>query len=368
MKTGTSAVQRFLYENRKYLEEQGFLYPKLELGLTERFVFRNGHFVVYLAGRKKLLDQQVDQEEVVRKAFEQIGELAEKYENIILSDELIWHYAVKRPDFWPELAESFRKLNCRLKVILYLRRQDAFMESLYSHAVKSNHNMTEEFSDYLQGNAVKYFMMDYYSGIKEMERHLGKENLFIRIYEKERCVKKRFLLFSDFLEILGLSLDENYKMQKKARNAGLEGNYIEIKRIVNGLPEYQKLGNFMSGPLTLASSVKTEGKLRRRESFFSEEQRKEFMLPFAEGNRKLAEEYFGRKDGRLFEEPEEEAPVWRLNEENIWRDVIIAMTEVFCAQEKKLMRLEAEWKELTAERESRWTFKICRKIKHLLRH
>jgi len=366
MKTGTSALQRFLDVNREYLKEQGFLYPRLELGLPEQFLFRNGHFVVYYAGRKNLLDQKVDQQKVIKMACRQLGELAENFENMILSDELIWHYAAKKQDFWAELAENFRKINCDLKVILYLRRQDTFIESLYSHAVKSNHKLAGEFSDYLKGNAVKKFVMDYDSGVRELERQLGRENLRIRIYDQEKYVKNRYLIFEDFLGILGLPLDENYVMPEKVSNAGLAGNYIEFKRVMNGVPEYRELENFMAGPLVLASAVKAGGKIRRREGFFSEEQRKEFMSLFEEGNRRLAKDYFEREDGVLFEEPEEELPKWRLDEENLWRDILISMTEVICAQEKKIRKLETGWKELAEERESRWVGKIYRRVKNIL--
>lgn len=366
MKTGTSALQRFLDTNREYLKEQGFLYPRLELGLPEQFFFRNGHFVVYYAGRKNLLDQNVDQQEVIKMACRQLGELAENIENIVLSDELIWHYAAKKQDFWTELAESFRKINCDLKIILYLRRQDTFIESLYSHAVKSNHKMAGEFSDYLKGNVVKKFVMDYDSGIKELERQLGRENLLIRIYDQEKYIKNRNLIFADFLEVLGLSLDGNYVMPEKVSNAGLAGNYIEFKRVMNGVPEYRELENFMAGPLVLASSVKTGEKIRRREGFFSGEQRKEFMSLFEEGNRRLAKEYFGREDGVLFEEPEEELAKWHLDEENLWKDILISMTEVICAQEKKIVKLETRWKELAEERENRRINKIYRRVKNIL--
>lgn len=53
MKTGTSALQRFLSDNREYLKQQGVLYPDLNQGMPERFRFRNGHFLVYEAGSNK---------------------------------------------------------------------------------------------------------------------------------------------------------------------------------------------------------------------------------------------------------------------------------------------------------------------------
>ena len=119
----------------------------------------------------------------------------------------------------------------------------------------------------------------------------------------------------------------------------------------------------MSRPLVLASAVKTDGKIRKKEGFFDAEGRKEFMQRFEEGNRKLAEEYFGRKDGVLFCEPTEELPMWQLDRENLWRDMIIAMTEEFCVHEKRIMALEEEMKEIEKTDKTTWLWRICQKIK-----
>lgn len=366
MKTGTSALQRFLDENGEYLKSQGYIYPKLSQDLPINYLFRNGHFIVYSLAANKALDKNVDKQRVLKESYQRIGELAKEYENIILSDELIWHSSADEPDFWTKLSEKFRELNCELKVILYLRRQDAFIESLYSHAIKSNHKMSGEFSEYLDGKAVKRFAMDYYGNVKSIEKQIGKQNLIIRIYEKERFVKNKYGVFDDFLEAVGLALDENYKLQESAKNSGLEGNYLEFKRIMNGLPEYKEAENFMSRPLVLASAVSSEGKIRRKEGFFTEEERKNFMQQFEEGNRRLAEEFLGRKDGVLFSEPIKAVPVWQLNREDLWKDIVISMTEEFCVHEKRIMALESELKELEKTRRDVWFWRTYRKIKNRL--
>ena len=367
MKTGTSALQRFLDENRDYLKDQDYIYPNMNQGLSFDYIFRNGHFLVYSASRNREGEKHIDKQKVLKEAYEKIGGLAEEFGHIILSEEILWHYGAKEPDFWEKISEEFKKINCELKIVLYLRRQDALMESLYSHAVKSNHRFEGEFSDYLDGRAVTYFSMDYYENVKKIEEQIGKENLIIRTYEKERFVQNKNGIFDDFLEAVGLSLDGNYKLQRTAKNAGLEGNYLEFKRVMNGLPEYRESGNFMARPLTLASAVSADGKIRRKEGFFTLEERKAFMRRFEEGNRKLAEEYFGRKDGKLFREPFEELPAWQLDRENLWRDMVIAMTEEFCIHEKRIVALETEMKDMEKTQREVWIWRTYQKIKSRLR-
>lgn len=364
MKTGTSALQRFLSDNREYLKQQGVLYPDLNQGMPERFRFRNGHFLVYEAGSNKEQDRQVDQKKVVEEAYRQIGMLARKWDTIVLSEELLWHYGKKKKNFWGDLAENLKKVGCDLKVIVYFRRQDALIESLYVHTIKSNHKAIGEFSDYINGKSVQYFCLDYYSEIKEIERQIGKGKLDIHIYDKERFAGNPTGILSDFIEIFGLALDDNYKLHKKARNAGLEGNFIEFKRVLNEIPEYQAGENFLSRPLVLASSVKEKGQIKERRGFFTLEGREEFLKRFEEGNRKLSEEYFGGVS--LFSKPTD-VPLWEINQETLWKDMVTAMGEMFCEQEKRLAALEAEWGGMKKELNDIWFVKAYRKARNRLK-
>lgn len=370
MKTGTSAIQRFLFENRKYLKSQGYAYPVMKQGLPSKYAFRNGHFILYLTGREKALKIDVDEQKVLQDAFEQIGKVAKEFEHIILSDELIWHYSATDSEFWQKLKERFRAIDCDLKVIVYLRRQDTFAESLYSHEIKSRDIFHGDFSEYIKGNMAELFVFDYYGNIRKIEACLGKENVLLRTYDKGRLAGKNTMILSDFLETVGLTFDENYKTQESAKNSGLEGNYVEFKRLVNAVPEYRGLDNFLKKPLALASSAMTEGKLRSRAGYFTETERKEFLSRFEEGNRRIAEEYFGREDGKLFGDESERLPAWKLDRDNLFQDTVLFMTEAFCQQEKKIGALEDEMKSLKKSEkagESGFLQRVYRKIRNLLK-
>ena len=366
MKTGTSALQRFLDDNREYLESQGYVYPRMKQGLPADYFFRNGHFLVYSFDRKKTLDVL----EVFEGALEQLAGLAGEYENIILSDEVIWHCSARDPEFWRKISEEFQKINCRIKVILYLRRQDTSMESLYNQAIKSGNMLVRDFDDYVQGRAVKYFSFHYYEGVRNIETYIGKENISIRVYDKEQPGNTENSLFSDFLNEIGLSFDENYHVEQPVKNPGLQGNYIEIKRIINSLPEYRETGNFMARPLVAASRARAGDQLKENNHFFTMEKRKEFLAEFEEGNRKLAREYLGREDGSLFDEPSEESEVWEVNEELLYQDIILATAEVFCMQEKELRELKdriCRLEEAERIRAGRWIRRIYRGFKAFMK-
>ena len=354
------------------MQAQGYVYPDMRLDLPADYIFRNGHFLVYSFDRKV----QVDEQEFLDDAFGQIKELAKKFEHIILSDEVIWHRSLKRPAFWQKVSEDFRKIGCNVKIILYLRRQDELVESLYNQAVKSSQMLNKDFSDYLNGKTVDYFGLHYYDKIEKIEKYIGRENITIRIYDKEILREDERLIFDDFLKTIGLTFDENYKMDQAVRNPRLRGNYLELKKIVNSLPEYREAGNFMLRPMSAANAVRESGtrkQLRKEENFFTPEERKEFLERFETGNRKLAEEYLGKENGRLFGEPENELSMWQVGEDCLYQDIMLVTAATFCMQEERMKNLEQKMEEIKREKEERkkagrWFRRLNRKCSDLLRN
>ena len=111
MKTGTTAIQKFLTANRDYLEMLGCTYPKIQVGLSEKYKIRNGHFLVYPSDEEKTLDE----EQVLREGFLQLKAAARQFDTVLLSDELIWHHWLKQPDFWQRLIQEVQNMNSTLK-------------------------------------------------------------------------------------------------------------------------------------------------------------------------------------------------------------------------------------------------------------
>lgn len=337
MKTGTSALQSFLNANREVLEKQGYAYPRMDVGLPRKYDYRNGRFLVHHLGPND--KEKGNTEEIIKNAFEQIADTAKNFDNIILSDETIWHYCGRDSNFWSDLVENFTRINCEVKVIFYLRRQDLYVESLYNQMVKLNRMLTKTFEDYIEGSVAEKWL-HYYRYIKAIEQHIKKENIMVRVYEKDQFEGEGNTIFSDFLKCVGLTYNETYKVERPAVNLGLQGNYIELKRIINGLPEYRELNDFMSKPFRDASAAKNENMLHGKVSMFSKEQQMEYMAQFEEDNRKIAQEYLGREDGILFREPMGDLPTWKLDEEALYQDIMISVTETFCYQERRLRDAE----------------------------
>lgn len=344
-KTGTTAIQSFLRENEEVLAKKGYGFPLLNLGIRKLYDNRNGHFLVNYSEKKDPVEKKKEEDAMKAEAYRQLEEAAKKYPNLILTDETIWHRCNIIPEFWPDLVENFRKINCEVRLIVYLRRQDLMIQSLWNQSIKMSPRHTVSFKEYLEAPKRRFFPLVYYRHLNKISRYIPKEHIIVRPFERGQFEGEEHSLYSDFLKAVGLTLTEEYQKQSISDNFGLDGNFIEIKRLVNTVAEYRELpGDPLCYPILNASIQKTkEGKIPKTSQFAYEDQIA-FMKQFEEENRLVAEEYLGRKDGRLFLEPIRELPKWEISEKTMPEDLVLAMTRAFAKQQKDLLELrEAVW-------------------------
>ena len=151
-------------------------------------------------------------------------------------------------------------------------------------------------------------------------------------------------MFSDFLKSVDLKLTKDFVEEENERNIALDGNYLEIRRWMNSIPKYKEMEDFMRSALYNANEdLVLKGTLKKT-GMFSYEEQLEFLKRFEESNRKVAIEYFGRKDGILFYDSVKKMTQWQLDPENMYRDIILTMGNAFCTQEKKIEYLEERLK------------------------
>lgn len=349
-KTGTTALQSFMRENEKQLQKQGYCYPELELGLWSIFKNRNAHFLVQKSTLEDEAEQEREEVELRNRGFAMLGELAKQYDNIILSDEVVWYRCNKREGFWQDTLDNFKKINCEVKVVVYLRRQDQVVQSLWNQLIKMEPRSTKDFDRCINGKYLKYFPLVYDKHLNKIARYVPKENIIVRPYEKGQFEGEEHSIYTDFFKVLGVKLTDEFTHEKVAANVGLVGNFIDIKRTLNGIPEYLELDDFMCRPVLNASKCVAQNYGTIKETMFkSYEQQKEYLACFEEGNAYVAREFMGREDGVLFKEPIEELPAWQPHPETMQRDMLVYTAEMFCRQEKIIRDLQNETKRLREE-------------------
>lgn len=317
-KTATTSIQNFCWDNREELKKQGYCYPLFEYRFSNVQKYRNAHFLV---GRIKDENgnRQYDQEqEIVREGIGKILSLFEKYDNIILSDEGIWNRGFfQDTNCWERLKEGFKGKEIAVKVIVYLRRQDDFLFSWWNQQVKEGMLASSVLSWGEVVEKLPYIKLDYYDILTQISAYVGKENITVRLFDKRHFAGGT--IQSDFLETLHLKYTEDYRVLDSMQNPSLTKNNIEIKRILNMMPDLSKQKNdYFRKVLTQLSEENPE---EGRNSMFSEEENKRFLEQFKKGNAKIVQEYLG-KDGDLFDDTYLTGGKWQIDNEQMIRDMI----------------------------------------------
>lgn len=341
-KTGTSYIQKFLKENRNVLKEKGYVFPIFP-EVPNVLPQRNARFLLHTYLDEKGKADKAKTLEVWNSNFDYISELFTKYDNMIMSEESIWGLNKKNNRFWKKLKKEVDNRGIDCKVIAYLRRQDLFEQSHWAQKVQEYETCT--FNEYING--VSKDRLDYYTRLNDIAKFMGKENIIVRVYEKQQWGGTQNNLISDFFETIGLELTEDFvPPEKSVVNISLSGKYLAFKHYMNRYPERQaKL-------LKKDCLYKALGELAYRNAsntnysknvFLSQEETVAYLDKFKEENELVAREYLGREDGILFRD---EVVVDEQKVEYTHEDFLDVANEVFTYQDEELENEKAVTREL----------------------
>lgn len=294
-KTGTSAIQKFLMDNRGHLAEQGLLYPASGL------IGANHNSLSWHLMDKKYYPKNNDV--YLRNASsgaawaDLAAELAQAdADTVMLSGEDFC--LVTDPSLIARLCEAFVT-----RIVVYLRRQDQYLQSIYNEDVKNHPFMrTDTFEEFVKNHR----LMDIVFYDRFLERWagaFGKENITVGLYDKSRLQQG---LIADFAARAGITISEQMIGQGRAVNTSLPDHLIEIKRVLNHIPFSAEqnaelvgiLENHLSGHRMRQQVFSEHGLISRAEQ-------RDLMEQFREANRAVARDYVG-EDSCLFPEIEDE--------------------------------------------------------------
>lgn len=291
-KTGTTAIQIFLNKNSSELKKNNCIFPDFEHRFPGVRKQRNGHFLCSNVKNKNLQED----------CFRKILNYSKQYSKIILTDEELWNTTTYSEKFWVTLKNNLDKHNIKLKVIVYLRRQDSYFTSQWAQKIKGVKSQIFTFHQFLDDNFDNKIRLDYYDYISYISHFIGKENIIVRPYEFSQF--KDNSIIADFMNVIDVDFDDNFVRDDTIRNISIEGNVLEVKRYLNMVVDFRKNNPelFRSCLETVQNKMKKDGTFRNCSTFLKGE-RSAFMKKYNEGNRKIAEEFLHRKDGVLFETP-----------------------------------------------------------------
>lgn len=303
-KTGSSAIQDCLFANRKLLEEKGICYPSFDVKYTGIGPKRNAHWLDFIKR-----DVQPHRENT-EKCFAALYAYAEQYPKIILTDEGIWNQVAYKRHVWRELKSRLDEKNIELKVIVYLRRQDLYIYSMWSQIIKADRTKEElpqySFREYYETGEYGEINVTYDNTLRIIESVLGRDNMCVRIFERDQFCGKDKTIFSDFFDAIDEEFFPDLVIPDDLVNISYKGSVLETKRLLNRHAEFApympQLRQYLEA---VQIDMAQEGSLAERQDFPKAE-REAFLSRYAEGNAYVARHYFGREDGILFRPPGED--------------------------------------------------------------
>ena len=265
-KTGTSTIQKFLEINQRALRNYGVCYPcshNKHVHFAKSLLEDSGH-----KERLNVLFRDADR----------------KTKKMVLSAE-----AFSKLDI--DEIRVLRKVLTRkntVKIVVYLKRQDLSLESRYIEVMKAG-RLYRNMNQFLRAENVR-FQLNYYSFCKRWINVFGQENVDIRICERTQTPS----LVKDFLSTVSDIL--KYEDFKEVENKNVKPNLNEL-RVFHGLMSDSVFSN-AAECMTFVKDLTISGPKSYR--LIERDQALRIMENYKDSNAKLASEFLGRLDGKLF--------------------------------------------------------------------
>ncbi len=299
-KTGTTTIQNFFSCNRNLLLKNGILYP-LSPGRTLQSSINHIKLTACILeankndSLQKMFNLKSPQDVLrFRNKFKQdlkheLNKTTAK--TVIFSNENCSSRLTTKEEI-NSLKNLLIDFFDDIQIIIYLRRQDEFLMSSYSTKVKCG-SETQDFS--LPGEELIRRRYDYWNIIKKWESIFCKENIIVKIFEREQMLNGDLL--DDFTSIVGLQTTKDYIIPDK-KNPSLDIHCLNFLKNFNKFtPRFidNKVNNQRGNIVNLLESYSSNNYFK-----ISEEAANQFMLNFIDSNNLVAKHYLNRSDGKLF--------------------------------------------------------------------
>lgn len=275
-KTGTSAIQFSLYSAREYLRSRGILYPEGLIQSAEDPKHQSFFGAIQSANSAKLAASLVKLQ----------SELTDSLHTVVLSSEGFYHHMHEfRKGSWRLIEELGRRYSVR--VIVYLRPQAPYLESIYRQYLKNPRGINAEFGSSM---TIQELMahprikqnLDYYDSIRQWAAVLGEDHILVRRYVSD--------IVDDFLSLLRVPKTKHFLEPK--RNLSVTRDMAELLRSINTSFDDQRRAIIIAN-MERAIEKKTT---RQDATFLSPAESRELMACYQECNCRVARQWLGEKE------------------------------------------------------------------------
>lgn len=278
-KTGTTALQTFLFQNRQTLSQAGLLYPKT--GLGNRLAGRGLHYRLSAA----FLNGDASAPDMMSKLLEEMD--ASEAKHAIVSSE----FFVDLRDLGP-LARSLA--GRQVRILVYLRRHDHWVSSLFSQAVKSRAEppwgpSAEAFIRHIRHNVGHYYV--YSRLLDRWAAAFGREAVHARLYDRD--------VITDALAQFGLSPASlpNLKWPDGRENRS------PSRRQLAAIDHVQRAPYPDAVRVAMVRRILDMDDAAAARDLITAQTAHALIEEHKDDYAKIAKTYLGRSDGVLFDEP-----------------------------------------------------------------
>ncbi len=349
-KTATSSLQRFLDMNQKTLRAHNYSYQIFPFEYPNVSKHRNGYFLSGPGLNKSLTEEDTRQyRERLNTGLDLVRKQFSSCDNVILTDEHLW-MALNYSQWDPLqiLMDHAGKNGYQIKVIVYLRRQDEFELSRWNQFVKGRF-YSDSLNSHIQKDLRDNPLILYYGqALDKIAERIGKGNLLVRRYDRSSWPEGSIYL--DFQKALNLPDDIPLEYPKGEANLGLKNNFLEFKRILNGIDFLKNEQKEFLGKYIRQAS---DGQEKREDyGFMTADETRQFLSLFEKENAYVAETYIG--DGNpLFSGEIREVKKWTPDNPYMEEDFSVLLSTISDAlmKEKEEAKKVKEYeKKLTSVR------------------
>ena len=373
-KTGTTALQKFLINNKEIIEKSGYCYPaytktneaERDYSFIADDVYKNQNGMrivdIYIKAFFKTFCRSVSEhggtsskdkdlvsttnadfflmdKKTADYLFEEINlsDVVEEWDdfiaginkllensNVIYSSELLWQVPKQG------IKKLYQCFGDRMEVIIYMRRQDRLVESYWNEMISGNllYAPFEKFVPLTKQIPNFGWIYDYKLWTDYLESFMKKSSIHIRPFRKTNKDGSHFNVVRDFLDFAGISIDPELIKEPVYVNNHLAGMTVEYMRVI--CKTLQDIGcdekiskKYIDNYLKMSSKITNQN---ADDYYFEPEARVGFLKQFEDYNKYLSEEYFG---GEVFDDegatPGKEPSIHTMTkeEEEIFRQNIL---------------------------------------------
>lgn len=293
-KTGTTALQNFFAQNTSELVKHDICYPAYKRAAKTPIHLEFSRLAVKEANNV-LKGKALQKKSVARcdDFFKKIIEEAGSCSNILISGEELFY----ADDL--SLFAKYKLYFTSIKIVVYLRRQDEYLQSLYIQRFKKG-KISEPIQEHEFRTNPKW--LNYYDRLKMWGKMFGDDNIIVRPFERSQYTAND--LFTDFMthafkveDISAFSIPKSDKS-----NIRVDADIMKMVQLINtfGLKRRQSrnlLTDLLECPIIGGANYRAQGKL------LSSEEARSIIEEYDVSNNELYSHFSVKGGGSLFTAP-----------------------------------------------------------------